>query len=74
MFRLRRTFQPNSATILGGLAMSAGALVYLNDQVPKLRNLHTFLWPALALIALGVVLAAVGAIHGDEPGNPRLPR
>lgn len=66
MFQARRPFHPNAATIIGGLVMSAGSLIYLNDAVPKARNLHTFLWPAMLLMALGAVVALVGAVHADR--------
>lgn len=62
MFRLTRDFRPNGLTLASGFAMAIGALIYLNDQVPKPRNLHTFLWPALILMGIGVVLATVGAV------------
>jgi hypothetical protein len=65
MVRLHRPLRPNGTTLLGGLAMSAGALVYLNDQVAKPRNWHVFLWPALALIALGTLIAIVGAVWSE---------
>lgn len=63
MHRLLSEFRPSGLTITSGLAMSIGALLYLNDQVPKPRNLHTFLWPALLLMTVGVVAAAIGALR-----------
>lgn len=61
MMRLPRDFEPTGFTIAGALAMSAGALIYLADEVPRARNWHMFLVPAMALMALGAVLAVVGA-------------
>ncbi len=69
MVHARGSVPTNTATLIGALAMAAGALVYLNDQVPKPRNLHVFLWPALVLMAVGAILAAAGAI-----GRSRRPR
>lgn len=59
--RVSRDFQPTGFTIAGALAMSAGALIYLVDEVPRSRNWHVFMWPALVLMAFGVVLAMIGA-------------
>jgi len=65
--RVSRDFQPTGFTIAGALAMSAGALIYLADEVPRPRNWHVFLWPAMALMAFGAVLALIGAFwrRGD---------
>ena len=63
MYRLLGEFRPSGLTVTGGLAMAIGALVYLNDRVPKQRNLHTFLWPALLLMAVGALLAGLGALQ-----------
>ena len=67
MMRVSRDFQPTGFTIAGALAMSAGALIYLADEVPRARNWHVFLWPAMALMAFGAVLALIGAFwrRGD---------
>jgi hypothetical protein len=66
MHRVAQGFQPSAVTMLGGLFMAAGSLVYLNDSVPKLRNMHTMLWPALALMAIGVIVAFCGAVFVDR--------
>ena len=54
--------------MLGGLFMGGGALVYLNDSASRPRNMHTFLIPALALMAIGVVIAFCGAVFIDRRG------
>lgn len=54
--------------MLGGLFMAAGALVYLNDAAPKARDFHAFLIPALALMAVGAVIAFCGAVFIDRRG------
>lgn len=54
--------------MLGGLFMAGGSLIYLNDAVEKPRNLHTFLFPALALMAIGAVIAFCGAVFIDRRG------
>jgi len=59
--RLTRDFQPTGFTIAGALAMSAGALIYLADEVPRNRNWHVFMFPAMTLMAFGAVLALIGA-------------
>ncbi len=59
--RLTRDFQPTGFTIAGALAMSAGALIYLADEMPRARNWHMFLIPAMTLMTLGAVLALIGA-------------
>jgi len=64
MMRVSRDFQPTGFTIAGALAMSAGALIYLVDEVPKARNWHMFTWPAMVLMALGVLLALLGSVWG----------
>jgi len=62
MMRVSRDFQPTGFTIAGALVMSAGALIYLADEVPRARHWHVFLWPSMALMAFGVVLALIGAL------------
>lgn len=59
--RVSREFQPTGFTIAGALAMSAGALIYLADEVPRTRNWHMFMVPAMTLMAFGAVLALIGA-------------
>lgn len=54
--------------MLGGLFMAGGSLVYLNDSIPKLRNMHTMLWPALLLMAIGALVAFCGAVFIDRRG------
>ena len=68
MFRVTQGFRPSAVTMLGGLFMAGGALVYLNDSVPKPRNMHTFLIPALVLMAMGAVIAFCGAVFIDRKG------
>jgi hypothetical protein len=68
MFRVTQGFRPSAVTMLGGLFMASGALVYLHDSMPKPRNLHTFLFPALGLMALGAVIAFLGAVFIDRRG------
>jgi hypothetical protein len=68
MFRVTQGFQPSAVTMLGGLFMASGALVYLNDSIEKPRNLHTFLFPALGLMAIGAVVAFLGAVFIDRRG------
>ncbi len=62
MMRLTRDFQPTGFTLAGALTMSAGALIYLVDEVPRARNWHMFLVPAMTLMALGAALALLGAL------------
>jgi hypothetical protein len=59
------TFRPSALSVIGGFAMTAGALIYMHDQLPKVRNWHLFLWPALILMALGAIMAAAGALMRD---------
>lgn len=66
MHRVIQGFQPSAVTMLGGVFMAGGALIYMNDAVPKLRNMHTFLFPAFALMALGAVIAFIGAVFVDR--------
>ena len=66
MFRVTQGFRPSAVTMIGGLFMTGGALIYLNDSIPKPRNMHTFLWPALALMAIGAVIAFCGAVFVDR--------
>jgi len=66
MHHLAKTFRPSALTLTGGLTMSAGALLYLYDQVPRPRNWHMFLWPALILMAIGAVLSAIGVLTTDH--------
>lgn len=66
MYRLIRPFRPSALSVTGGLAMALGALIYMHDQLPKARNWHLFLWPALILMAIGAILAAVGAVVRRE--------
>lgn len=61
MMRVSREFQPTGFTLAGALVMSAGCLIYLADEVPKARNWHMFLVPAMTLMAFGAVLALIGA-------------
>jgi uncharacterized membrane protein SpoIIM required for sporulation len=61
MMRVSRDFQPTGFTIAGAMAMSIGALIYLADEVPRARNWHMFLIPALLLMAFGAVLALIGS-------------
>ena len=68
MFRVTQGFRPSAVTMLGGLFMAGGALVYLHDSVPKPRNMHTFLIPALALMGIGAVIAFLGAVFIDRKG------
>ena len=68
MFRVTQGFRPSAVTMLGGLFMGGGALVYLNDSASRPRNMHTFLIPALALMAIGVVIAFCGAVFIDRRG------
>jgi hypothetical protein len=69
MFRVTQGFRPSAVTLVGGLFMAAGALVYLNDSVPKPRNMHTFLYPALGLMAIGAIIAFLGAVFVDRKGK-----
>jgi hypothetical protein len=66
MFRVTQGFRPSAVTMLGGLFMASGALVYMNDSIPKPRNIHTFLVPALALMAIGAIIAFIGAVFVDR--------
>lgn len=66
MHRTTRAFRPSALSVTGGLAMAIGALIYMNDQMPKPRNWHVFLWPALLLMAIGAIMAAVGAVRRGE--------
>ena len=66
MFRVTQEFHPSAVTMLGGVLMAGGALVYLNDSVPKLRNLHTCLIPALALMAIGALITLFAAVFVDR--------
>lgn len=59
--RLTRDFQPTGFTLAGALAMSAGALIYLADEAPRVRHWHMFMVPAMTLMAFGAVLALIGA-------------
>jgi hypothetical protein len=68
MHRVAHGFRPSAVTMLGGLFMAAGSLVYMNDSIPKLRNLHTMLWPAFALMAIGAIVAFCGAVFIDRRG------
>lgn len=68
MFRVTQGFRPSAVTMLGGLFMAGGSLIYLNDAVEKPRNMHTFLVPALALMAVGAVIAFLGAVFLDRRG------
>ena len=68
MFRVTQGFRPSAVTTLGGLFMAGGALVYLNDSIPKPRNIHAFLIPSLVLMALGAVIAFCGAVFIDRKG------
>jgi hypothetical protein len=68
MFRVTQGFRPSAVTMLGGLFMAGGALVYLNDAAPKVRSLHAFLIPALVLMAVGAVIAFCGAVFIDRKG------
>lgn len=68
MHRVAHGFQPSAVTMLGGLFMAGGSLVYLNDSIPKLRNMHTMLWPALLLMAIGALVAFCGAVFIDRRG------
>ena len=66
MFRVTQGFRPSAVTMLGGLFMASGALVYMHDSIDKPRNLHTFLIPALGLMAIGAVIAFLGAVFVDR--------
>ncbi len=52
--------------MLGGLFMAGGSVIYLHDSAPKLRNMHTMLWPALAMMAIGAIVAFCGAVFVDR--------
>lgn len=71
MFRVAQKFHPSAVTLLGGLFMAAGSVGYLFDSLPKPRNLHTLLLPALALMALGLVISSLGAVFVDRGSMPR---
>ncbi len=60
--RFSRELQPTGFTLAGALVMSAGAMIYLADELPRARNWHMFLVPAMALMAFGAVLALIGAL------------
>lgn len=66
MYRAIQGFQPSAVTMVGGVFMAGGALIYMNDAIPKLRNMHTFLYPAFALMAIGAVIALLGAVFVDR--------
>ena len=57
---------PNGFSITGALAMGAGGMIYLADQSASGRNWHFLLWPALVLMAIGVVLSFIGAVVGTR--------
>lgn len=61
MMRVSRELQPTGFTIAGALAMSAGALINLAGEVPRARDWHVFMVPAMTLMAFGAVLALIGA-------------
>lgn len=65
MYRTHDTFRPSALSVIGGFAMAGGALIYMHDQLPKVRNWHLFMWPALILMALGAIMAAAGALMSD---------
>jgi uncharacterized protein YjeT (DUF2065 family) len=50
--------------IAGAIAMAIGAIVYLSDRGPQ--SWHLFLWPALVLMAFGVLLVALGTVVRGE--------
>jgi len=66
MHRVAHGFAPSAVTTLGGLFMGGGALIYMNDSIPKLRNMHTMLWPAFALMAIGAIVAFCGTVFIDR--------
>ena len=61
-------FQPSAVTMLGGVFMAGGSLLYLDDSSRTLRNFHTFLPLAFVLMAIGAVIAFLGAVFVDRNG------
>ncbi len=56
-------------TIFGAILMLVGSLLYLVDLDDGGRNLHWFVVPALALMALGALFAMAGSIQRGPDGT-----
>ncbi|HEU0031065.1 MAG TPA: hypothetical protein VFQ53_10570 [Kofleriaceae bacterium] len=54
-------------TIFGGVLMLIGAVLYFIDTADTGRNLHWFLVPAVALMAIGAVFAWFGSREQHHP-------
>jgi len=52
-------------TIFGAILMLVGSLLYFVDITDTGRNMHWFLFPALALMAIGSLFAVIGATQRD---------
>ena len=67
-----RDIRPNGFTITGALAMGSGGMLYLADNAMAVGRKWPFLlWPALVLMAIGVVLSFIGAAVGEPQRRPR---
>jgi len=66
MYRATKTFQPSAVTMLGGALMGTGALIWMLDADRTLRNVHFYVWPAFALMALGAVIAGASSLFLDR--------
>lgn len=57
-------------TIFGAILMLLGAACYLVDVTDTGRNLHWFMFPAIALMGLGALFATIGALQHDDDEQP----
>lgn len=66
MHRITRDFTPSAVTLVGGVFMGTGSLLYLADAGRTLRNVHWFSYLAFALLAVGLVIATLSAVFVDD--------